>query len=949
MKLYQLSPEKQKTILSLTLSISIGVFVAEVITMVSIYFMGINSIPGIAVMDAALLSLLATPIIYLMVKSAIGSVLITVEPSAEIAKRIPENRIPSSFTRLTLVVSAGIFLAEIISMLIIFYLEITSYWLMVLADATILILLVLPIFYFSSFLPILNQIAEQEVLKKALISSQEILETEISARTQELASANVQLNEEVAERLRAEQELYQAQAGLELRIQERTGELAAAIRELESEIEERKKAEARLRVVTRAMEMAANGIIVTTHEGHINWANNAFVKMTGYELDEILGQSPQFLKSGKHDDEHYQIMWKTITSGAVWHGEMINQRKDGTLYFEEQIISPVVGEGGKIENFIAIKQDITERKWMYGQIEQTNRELVALSKSERDQRYIAEGLVQASLALNMSLDLDAVFGHIFEQTRKTIPYQVAEILFVDGTRAQYAQTWGDTNIPDGLLPDKSQALEIGDFPHWQHMCVTKMPLFIHDTADFPGWEKMPGLNWIQSYLGAPLIHNDQVIGMINLASGSGKTFTAEMIPTLKAFAASAAVAVQNARLYEAEKEARRVAEIMSTANTSLSQTLDIEKVLSTLVGYVQTISQCDLAFVVLLQEQEGENLLVVRAVRGSQEYSEPDFLLGRRIDPLEYPIIQHLLDSHTTVVIKDVLRERDWRSSEALSVFRSWFGIPLESAGKVFGVVTGAMLQPDAFNQKNVQLIESVAHLASVAVQNAWLFEQVNDGRERLQKLSRRLVEVQENERRYIARELHDETSQALTSLKLGLHFLEQDATKNGMEERVAMLKNLTDDVLESLHHLAMDLRPASLDHVCLQDALNILVESVGERSGLNTRFKVRGEARGKLGQEVETSIYRIVQESLTNVVRHARASRADVIVDYQDEKVVVIVEDDGVGFDTTQAHKSGHLGLVGMEERAEMLGGILYAESTPNVGTTLFVEIPYAFENIGN
>jgi signal transduction histidine kinase len=206
-------------------------------------------------------------------------------------------------------------------------------------------------------------------------------------------------------------------------------------------------------------------------------------------------------------------------------------------------------------------------------------------------------------------------------------------------------------------------------------------------------------------------------------------------------------------------------------------------------------------------------------------------------------------------------------------------------------------------------------------------------------------VEIQENERKYIARELHDETSQALTSLKMGLHAIEQSANvQSTIVQQVAELKTLADGILESLHRLAMNLRPASLDHLGLVEALTSLVQSTGERSGITARYKSLGvDQRNRLTEDMESSIYRIVQESLTNIVRHARATYADVILEWQDDKIIVIVEDDGVGLDLSAARTRGHLGLVGMQERAEMLGGKLLIDSIPNGGTTLVVEIPYA------
>ena len=128
------------------------------------------------------------------------------------------------------------------------------------------------------------------------------------------------------------------------------------------DITERKSAEAKLRLQSAALEAAAFGIVITNPEGTILWVNPGFTALTGYTAEEALGQNPRLLKSGKHDQPFYRNLWNTIIAGKVWHGELTNRRKDGTPYVEEMTITPVLDEGGTIRNFIAMKQDVTERK-----------------------------------------------------------------------------------------------------------------------------------------------------------------------------------------------------------------------------------------------------------------------------------------------------------------------------------------------------------------------------------------------------------------------------------------------------------------------------------------------------------------------------------------------------------------------------------------------------------
>jgi PAS domain S-box-containing protein len=163
------------------------------------------------------------------------------------------------------------------------------------------------------------------------------------------------------------------------------------------DVTERKQAERQLILLTTALEAAANGIIITDHQGEIQWANPAFASMTGYPFEEVKNQTPHFLKSGKHDQEFYRNMWDTILAGSVWHGELINCRRNGSFYHEDQTITPVLDQRGKITNFISIRQDITEHK----------RAEDALKKSEEQYR----SLVLATSQIVWQADAD---GNVVE-------------------------------------------------------------------------------------------------------------------------------------------------------------------------------------------------------------------------------------------------------------------------------------------------------------------------------------------------------------------------------------------------------------------------------------------------------------------------------------------------------------------------------------------------------
>jgi len=204
------------------------------------------------------------------------------------------------------------------------------------------------------------------------------------------------------------------------------------------------------------------------------------------------------------------------------------------------------------------------------------------------------------------------------------------------------------------------------------------------------------------------------------------------------------------------------------------------------------------------------------------------------------------------------------------------------------------------------------------------------------------VTQVQEEERKRISRELHDDTVQALVAISRQLEMLEHEDAGPGSRRRIADMGSLVDSTLENLRRFTRDLRPPMLDDLGLEPALEWLVQSTSEREGLDVSLHVKGEAR-RLESDVEVAVYRIAQEAVSNVVKHAAASRIEVTLEYSSSQIELNVHDDGRGFllGADRAEGAGGLGLIGMQERAEMLRGTLSVESKPGHGTGLTARIP--------
>jgi len=268
--------------------------------------------------------------------------------------------------------------------------------------------------------------------------------------------------------------------------------------------------------------------------------------------------------------------------------------------------------------------------------------------------------------------------------------------------------------------------------------------------------------------------------------------------------------------------------------------------------------------------------------------------------------------------------------------------LPLHFGGKTLGQLVLLSDENDFFDDDKKILLESYANLAAVAIQNTWLLDQVKGGNERLHALSHRLMEVQESERLHLSRELHDESGQIISAIMVQLGLLERDANNPTLIlQYVQELKQIASDLLNNLHDMAVRLRPASLDHLGLVTAIDQYISDFGRQHNIDIQFDTVGLSGKRHPLDTETAIFRVIQESLTNVILHASASRVDVLLSQRKNMLNLLIEDNGIGFIPESVAEHTRLGLFGMRERVEMLGGKFTIESGLGKGTTIQVEVP--------
>lgn len=225
------------------------------------------------------------------------------------------------------------------------------------------------------------------------------------------------------------------------------------------------------------------------------------------------------------------------------------------------------------------------------------------------------------------------------------------------------------------------------------------------------------------------------------------------------------------------------------------------------------------------------------------------------------------------------------------------------------------------------------------------LLEQSRHMQEQLRRLSRQLLSAQEEERKKISRELHDVIAQTLTSINVRLAALKKDATLNtkGLDRSIARTQKLVEQSVNIVHRFARELRPAVLDDLGLIPALHTFMKSFSEQTGIRVSLSAVAEVEQVNGDK-RTALYRVAQEALTNIARHAQASRAEVRIEKLDGAVCMKIKDNGKGFQAERvlhAKKNKRLGLLGMRERVDMVRGKFTIQSAPGKGTTIHAEIP--------
>jgi signal transduction histidine kinase len=531
-------------------------------------------------------------------------------------------------------------------------------------------------------------------------------------------------------------------------------------------------------------------------------------------------------------------------------------------------------------------------------------------------------LIESGIALSSELDLESLLERLVATAAELTGARYSALGVLNPERTELERF-----VTHGI--DDEQRAAIGELPRGRGILGVLVSdaraVRLHDLAADPRSVGVPPNHPpMHTFLGVPILLRGVGYGNLYLSEkNGGRDFTESDEEVVSLLAAQAAVAIENARLYEAATRRSRQLESLNEIATQLAGEVELPRLLDLVARDLRELLGARVVAVAL--RREARHL----EVTASSDRS----LVGVALEPTGRA--SRVLATRRSELVD--LQSGSDVSDEGLVAkigARAGIVVPLVAGERTLGVIVaaGRVDGDEQFGADDLQLAEDYANRAAVAV----------DASRRVERDAlRRAVAAQEMERSRLARELHDETGQSLTSILLTLRAIEDATTSEQRSRAVAMVREQLVDTLQSVRRLAIELRPAVLDDFGLQPALERLAATVGERTGLEVQVE---SALGgvRLPPPMETAVYRIVQEALTNAVKHAEARRASVVLRRKNGRVTVMVEDDGRGFDPTAATQG--IGLVGMKERVQLLDGRLVVESSVEAngqGTTLVAEIP--------
>jgi len=449
---------------------------------------------------------------------------------------------------------------------------------------------------------------------------------------------------------------------------------------------------------------------------------------------------------------------------------------------------------------------------------------------------------------------------------------------------------------------------------------------------------LPGLSMQEAGLHArlivPLKSKGQVQGVLVIATQTTRQFHPDELELVTAIGNEIGVAIESAQLHQDVARQLQIEHRLNQVAEEITSELELENILPKVLKTAQELLGADAGVIALLDRER--NLIHYPYLSNlPQELSQVTV-------PREEGLSGQVLATGRPVIIADYQNYPAAIPAFAQAGVASVAGVPMMSGNQLYGaLLVGSLNEAKSFSDRDVAILAGVGRQAGIAIENAYLYEN-------MRFYTRQITRAQEDERKRIAREIHDDTIQALIGISRCIEALATSSERKQLTwdtiQRIEELEALTDNVIRGVRRFSQDLRPSTLDDLGLLPTLEGLTTDMTERDGIPAELQIMGEKR-RLSPEVELTLFRIAQEALNNIRKHAQATQVALTVQFTDDAVQVTIQDNGKGF-TPPAFAGGlaalgKLGLMGMYERARLLGGTLVMQSKPGQGATVIVNVP--------
>ncbi len=572
-----------------------------------------------------------------------------------------------------------------------------------------------------------------------------------------------------------------------------------------------------------------------------------------------------------------------------------------------------------------------------------------LFRAEREQRALAEALAEAAAAVSGTLDLEQVLDRILDEVARVVNGDAFNVMLIDGDRIRPVR-WRGYERFGATQVIAQTAFHLTEMAFLRQMAESGTPVIVPDTADHPAWRRRAGMDWLRSYVAAPILVGGQTVGFLNVDGARPGQFAPADARRLEAFASHAALAIRNARLYQETTRRLAQAQVLRETMLAAARTLDFDQVLEQTMATLQTTMKVDFLGFGFLDQEHGH--VRIHAARIGYEQQIENI-------PLERSICGRVLQTGEAVVIGDVRQSPDYY--EGHPEVRSELAVPVRAGQRIIGVLNVESRQLNAFDQDDLAFYTAIAGQLGVALENARLYQEVSDALARLQELDHMKDEFIQN----VSHELRMPLAlirghaEMLEAGELGALNHEQAQSVTVIARRARMMSALVDDITMLLENEARRVHRESL---ALQEIARAAAEDFRAalaQNGLTLRTEIAPDLPPVSGSPLH--LRRVADNLIGNAIKFTPSGGTITVRVFRDgDRVALQVQDTGIGIAADQLDRVFErfyqvdgslkrryggvgLGLALVKEITESYGGRVEVQSQVGQGSTFTVWIPLA------